>query len=164
MIKRLFSAGLAVLFILFTAGFNTAALAAVLSSQTPILVKAEKTISEANAQIGSNVNFVVVNAVKDQSGNVVLSEGASVNGVVTLLEPKKRIGRRASLAVTDFTTVLDNGREIKLTGRIDRISESRMARSIVLSALICPLFLLMRGAAPELQEGTLVRLYPASDS
>lgn len=163
MIKRLFSAVLAAFFVLFTAGFNTAVQAAVLSSETPILVKAEKIISEDTVKEGSNVKFTVVNAVTDQNGSVVLEEGAPVKGVVTLLEPKKRIGRRASIAVTNFTAVLNNGSKIDLTGRIDRISESRMARSIVLSVLICPLFLLMRGAAPEIQEGTQVKLYPAAD-
>jgi|GEM_PF-4030281 len=163
MIKRLFSAGLAVLFIFFTAGFDTAAAADVLYSQTPILVKAEKTISEDTVKEGSNVKFIVVNAVEDQNGNVVLEEGAPVKGVVTLLEPKKRIGRRASITITNFTAVLNNGGKIDLTGRIDRTSESRMVRSIVLSALICPLFLLMKGAAPEVQKGTQVTLYPADN-
>ena len=167
MIKKLFSVSLTALLTLFFTGFNTVASAqyyeAVLSSKTPVLIQSDGTVSEETNKSGDTVNFHIVNSVKDSYGNVILSPGTPVKATVTRLEPKNRIGRPAELSISGFTTTLYNGKQIAFQGNINKKSESRMARSIVLSALLCPLFLLMKGAAVELPAGVQTTVYPAVD-
>lgn len=169
MIKKLFSVSLTALLALFFTGFNTIASAqyyenqVVLSSKTPVLIQSDSTISGDTNKSGDIVNFHVVNSVKDSYGNIILSQGTPVKATVTRLEQKNRIGRPAELSIAGFTTTLYNGKQIAFQGSINKKSESRMARSIVLSAILCPLFLLMKGAAVELPAGIQTTVYPAVD-
>lgn len=170
MIKKLFTVCLTGLLSVFMIGFNTVASAQyynspapVLSSKTPVLIQSDNTVSAATNKSGDLIKFHVVNTVKDSYGNIVLNQGTPVTATITRLEAKNRIGRPAELAVAGFTTTLSNGKKIALNGSVDKKSESRMARSIVLSALICPLFLLMKGSAVELPAGTQTTVYPSVD-
>ncbi len=163
MIKRLFSLCLTVLLASFVLGFNVSASAFELSSKTPILIQSDSTISAETNKSGDNVNFHIVNVVRDTNGNIVFPAGTPVKAAITRLEPKNRIGRPAELSVAGFTSTLYDGRQVAFSGSINKKSESRMARSIVLSALICPLFLLMKGTAVELPAGVQTTVYPAVD-
>ena len=165
MIKKFFSICSAVLILTAASGFNNAASASVytLSSKTPVLIQSEKNISETANKTGDTVTFRTVNTVRDEYGFTLIPSGTKVEGKITMLEQKKRIGRKAEIAVSNFSAVLENGKRVYFTGEIKKASKSRMKRSIVLSVLVCPLFLLMKGAEAELPAGSQMTIYPAAN-
>ena len=163
MIKKLLSISLIALLTLFSTGFDAIAQAAQLSVNTPVLIQSNSNISEATNRTGDIVDFHVVNPIKDSNGNVIIAANTPVKASIVRLEEKKRIGRPTNLTISGFTTVATNGKPIVLNGSINKKSVSRMKRSIVLSALLLPFFLLMKGAAVELPAGFQINVYPAGD-
>lgn len=160
--KKIFSLTLTALLTLFMVGLNTNAKAVVLTSKTPIIIQSDTTISEETHKAGDTVKFHVVNAVVDKKRNVVIPAGTPVYGKVVKLEEKKTIGRPTELNLSHFQIQLKNGRVIKLKGGIYRRSESRIKRSIALSAAM-PLFLFMKGAGVTLPACSQLTVYPIAD-
>ena len=163
MIKKIFIMSFAILMTSICIGFNEKVSALELSSKVPILIQSDSSISEATNRSGDMVKFHVVNSVKDINGNVILAAGAPVQATIIRLENKKRLGRPTSLNIGGFSTILSNGKAISLSGSINKKSESRMVRSIALSAVLLPFFLLMKGAEVELPAGSQTTVYPAMD-
>ena len=88
--------------VLSSAGFIT------LLSGTPIRLRLGKTISSATAHVGDVVDLEVEEDVL-ADGLCVIPEGATVVGLVTEAEPKKRMGHNGKLALSiNFVRLRDN--------------------------------------------------------
>ena len=116
-----------------------------LPAHTPIIIRCTDTITTKDVVSGGTVNFSVLNNVKNESGTVLIRAGAPVTAQITFASNKGMIGKSGVLTITDFHTNAVDGTYIPLSGSISANPDDKMTLSIVLSVLICPLFLLMKG-------------------
>lgn len=68
------------------------------------------------------------------------------------------------MAITDFHTTAVDGTYIPLSGSVSAKPDDKMTVSIVLSVLICPLFLLMKGDEAQVPAGTTKTAYTITDT
>lgn len=134
-----------------------------LVAHTPIVIRSVETISTKDIVNGSIVNFEVVSDVRDNSGNILIKSGTPVTAQITFSKPKGRIGKSGKVTVEDFHTTATDGTYIPLSGSISAKPDDKMVLSIVLSAVICPLFLLMKGNEAQVPAGTTKTVYTVSD-
>jgi hypothetical protein len=80
---------------------------------TPIRVKLGRTISSANAKVGDQVDFEVLDEVVVEGFSLV-RKGAMAIGVVTEAEPKRRLGRGGKLSVSIISVRLTNDEKADL--------------------------------------------------
>lgn len=126
---------------------------------TPIEIKAINTLSTENLKVGDRVNFVVNKDVLSTTGNVLIKKDALVYGEVTSITPKSKIGKSAILNIGDiYTTSIDE--EIITSHSLLTIKpKNKIAKSVTLSTLVCPLFLLMKGKEAILEKGEIKTIY-----
>lgn len=134
-----------------------------LSAHTPIIIRCTETISTRNVVSGGAVYFAVVSDVKDSSGNILIKAGAPVTAEISFAKSKGMIGRSGEVTVNDFHTTAVDGTYIPLSGSVSAKPDDKMTLSIVLSVLICPLFLLIKGDEAQLTAGTTKTAYTVSD-
>lgn len=130
-----------------------------LAAHTPIMIRCEETITTKDVVSGSTVNFSVVSDVKDSSGNVLIKAGTAVTAQISFAKDKGMIGKSGQLTVSDFHTTAVDGTYIPLSGSVSANPDDKMTLSIVLSVLICPLFLLMKGEEARMTAGTTKTAY-----
>ncbi len=135
----------------------------VLQAHTPILIKCEETITTKNIVTGGTVNFSVVADVKDSNGNILIKAGAPVTAQISFAKDKGMIGRSGEVTISDFHTNAVDGTYVPLSGSVSAKPEDKMTLSIVLSVLICPLFLLMKGEEAQLPAGTQKTAYTIAE-
>lgn len=135
---------------------QTSAFAA--TSNLAVNLSANKTISAESQVAGNTVYFTVANDVKDSQGNVEIKANTQASGTVTEVSPMRRIGRSAYITIDKITTESTNGSTVNLKA-ISIQKKHVMVRSIVLSVLIIPLFLLMHGPEAEIPQGSVVTTY-----
>ena len=116
-----------------------------LSAQTPVIIASVEEISTENIKSGDVVNFKIANDVNDTNGNILIKAGTPVSAKITFVKSKLRIGRSGEITISDFNTKAVDGTYVPLSGTVSEKAHNKMTLSIVLSAVICPLFLLMRG-------------------
>lgn len=134
-----------------------------LPAHTPIIIRCVDTITTKNIVSGGTVNFAVVADVKDYNGNILIKAGAPVTAQISFSKDKGMIGRSGELTVTDFSTTAVDGSYVALSGSVSAKPDDKMTSSIVLSVLICPLFLLMKGDEAQLTAGTQKTAYTVTD-
>jgi hypothetical protein len=79
-----------------------------LANGTPVHLKLGKTISTASAHVGDVVELHVAEEVVED-GLAVIPIGATATGIVTEVEPRKRLGRGGKLALSiHFVRLSDN--------------------------------------------------------
>lgn len=132
---------------------------ATLAAHTPIMIRCDETITTNNIVNGSTVNFSVINDVKDRNGLILIKSGTPVTAQISFVKDKGMIGRSGELTVTDFHTTAVDGTYIPLSGSVSAKPNDKMVCSIVLSVLICPLFLLMKGEEAQLSAGSTKTAY-----
>lgn len=126
----------------------------ILPAHTPILIRCDETITTKDVVSGGMVKFSVLNDVKASNDNVVIKAGTPVTAQISFSKDKGMIGRSGQLTISDFHTTAVDGTYIPLSGSVSANPDDKMTLSIVLSVLICPLFLLMKGDEAKLAEGT----------
>ena len=134
-----------------------------LSAHTPIVIRCVDTITTKEIVSGGTVNFAVVADVKDANGNVLIKSGAPVTAQISFSKSKGMIGRSGEITVTDFSTTAVDGTYVPLSGSVSARPDDKMTMSIVLSVLICPLFLLMKGEEAVVPSGTQKTAYTVAD-
>lgn len=85
----------------------------ILLNNTPVRVKLVKTISSADARVGTAVEFEVLDDIFVQ-GIPVLIKGSKAGGVIAIAEPKKRFGRAGILAFSITSVRLADGEQAHL--------------------------------------------------
>ena len=134
-----------------------------LAAHTPIVIRCVDTITTKDIVSGGTVNFAVVADVKDGNGNILIRAGAPVTAQISFSKSKGMIGRSGEVTVTDFSTTAVDGTYIPLSGSVSARPDDKMTMSIVLSVLICPLFLLMKGEEAQVSAGTQKTAYTVTD-
>ncbi len=135
-----------------------------LPANTPVILKNRNTISTKFIVNGTSVPFTVADDVKDETGTVLIKAGTPASAKITFVEYKKAIGRSGEIQISDFHTTAVDGSYVPLSGTLSSNPDNRMVLSIVLSAVICPLFLLMEGREAEVSAGTTKTVYTAIDT
>jgi hypothetical protein len=136
---------------------------------TPVRLRLSRTISSANEQVGSEVNFEVLDEVKVNS-IVVIPKGNLALGTVTDAEHKRTMGRAGRLQVNIDSVRLADGEKAALKateggkagGHVGAMTGAMVATSIVLWPA-APLFLFMHGKDMTIPEGTEVTAYINGD-
>ena len=131
----------------------------VLPAHSPIIMRCDETISASNIHSGSSVNFSVVNDVKDEKGMILIKAGTPVSAQVVFAEDKGMIGRSGRITISDFHTTAVDGTYIPLSGSVSAQPDDKMVLSVVLSVVVCILFLLMRGQDANIAAGTTKTAY-----
>lgn len=134
-----------------------------LPAHTPIIIKCTETISTKNVVSGGTVNFAVLSDVKDNNGDILIKAGTPVTAEISFARSKGMIGRSGEVTVNDFHTTAVDGTYIPLSGSVSAKPDDKMTLSIVLSVLVCPLFLLIKGDEAELTTGTAKTAYTVAD-
>ena len=135
-----------------------------ISAHTPIVIRCSETISTKDIVNGGEVNFTVLNDIKNPNGNILIKAGAPVTAQISFSRSKGMIGRSGELTITDFHTTAVDGTYIPLSGSVSAKPDDKMTASIVLSVLICPLFLLMKGDEAQVPVGTTKTAYTITDT
>ncbi|HEV2135089.1 MAG TPA: PEGA domain-containing protein, partial [Terracidiphilus sp.] len=127
------------------------------------------TISSADAKVGQEVPFEVVEEVK-VDGIVVIPKGAIAMGTVTEAQPKRRMGRGGKLNVNiSYVRLADQEkaalRAVKDSqggGHVGAMTGAIVATSIVFFPA-APLFLFMHGKDITIPQGTEITAYVEGD-
>ncbi len=135
----------------------------VLPAHTPITIRCSETISTKDVVSGGTVNFTVVSDVKDENGNILIKANAPVTATISFVRTKDLVGRSGEVTVSDFHTRAVDGTYVPLSGSVSAKPDEKIVLSVVLSVLICPLFLLMKGDEAQVQAGTTKAAYTISD-
>lgn len=134
-----------------------------LPAMTPLIIRATETISTRDIVSGSIVSFAVVSDVKDKNGNVLIKAGAPVTAQISFSKKKSFVGISGDLTVSDFHVTAVDGTYVPLVGNVSQKGEDKIVLSVVLSVLICPFFLFMKGEDAQLPAGTTKPAYTATD-
>lgn|SRR5574344_545837 len=134
-----------------------------LSAHTPIMIRCEETISTRAVVSGGTVTFSVLADVRADNGLVLIKAGTPVTAEITFAKKKGMIGKSGQLTVSDFHTTAVDGTYVPLSASVSSQPDDNMTTSVVLSVLICPLFLLMKGDEAQVPAGTTKTAYTAAD-
>lgn len=134
-----------------------------LSAHTPIMIRCDETITTKDIVTGTIVNFSVVSDIKSDNGIVLIKAGTPVTATITFASSKGMLGKSGTISVSDFHTTAVDGTYIPLSSSISANPDDKMTLSIVLSLLVCPLFLLMKGDDAQVTQGTVKAAYTITD-
>ncbi len=136
---------------------------------TPVKLRLSQTISSAEAKVGQEIPFEVVEDLSvDQV--VVLPKGATAIASVTAAQSKRSMGRGGKLDVTiSYARLKDNekvalraSQENKGGGHIGAMTGAMVATSIVFFPA-APLFLFIKGKDVTIPQGTEVTAFVEGD-
>jgi hypothetical protein len=136
-----------------TPGTSALAQTITLGDGTPIHVKLGRTLSSANAKVGDEVDFEVLNDVV-VDGFSLVRKGATATGFVTEAEPKKRLGRGGKLSVSIVYVRLTNDEKADLRSVKEVKGSSSTAGAV---------FPMMFGKDVEFSQGTEFIAYVNGD-
>lgn len=141
----------------------------ILQSGTPVKLLLQENLSSADATLGQQVAFEVVDDVV-VNGYVLISHGALAKGTVTEAQPKRRMGRAGKLNVNIDYAVMTDGEHALLSAVKDAKGDGRGAAvttGVVATAIVffpaAPLFLLMHGKDVRIPEGTQITAFTNGD-
>lgn len=141
----------------------------ILVEGTPVRMRITRTISSADAEVGQNVDFEVLDTVR--VGNIVaIRRGATAIGTITEAQPKRRMGRGGKLNVNiDYVRLtnmeklpLRGIKEVKGGGRAGAMTGAMVVTGIVFFPA-APLFLFMHGKDITIPKGHEVTVYTNTD-
>jgi len=141
----------------------------ILQDGTPIRMRINRTVSSADARVGDQVDFEVLDAVK-VGDFVVVPQGGVALATVTEAQPKRRMGRAGKLNINIDSVRLFNGdkaplravKEVKGGGHVGAMTGAIVATSIVFFPA-APLFLFMHGKDITIPKGTEITAYVNGD-
>lgn len=136
---------------------------------TPVKLRLSQTISSADARVGQEVPFEVIEEVKVDD-LVILPKGATAIGTVTEANPKKSMGRAGKLNVSITYARLSDQEKVALRA----VKESKggghvgaMTGAIVATSLVffpaAPLFLFVHGKDITIPQGTEITAFVEGD-
>jgi len=142
---------------------------AVLQDGTPVRLRLNRTLSSADAKVGDNVDFEVLDEIK-VGDVIVIARGATALGTVTEAQAKKRMARGGKLNVNiDHVRLVNNEkvalRAVKETqggGHTGAMTGAMVATGIVFFPA-APLFLFMHGKDITIPKGTEITAYVNGD-
>ncbi len=136
---------------------------------TPVKLRLSQTISSADAKVGQEVPFEVVEEVKVDDA-VVLPKGATAIGTVTEAEPRRHMGRGGKLNVNiSYARLADQekaalraNKDTQGGGHVGAMTGAMVATAIVFFPA-APLFLFMKGKDITIPQGTEITAFVDGD-
>jgi hypothetical protein len=136
---------------------------------TPVKLRLSQTVSSADAKVGQEIPFEVVEDVQTD-GVTVLSKGATAIATVTEAQPKRRMGRGGKLNMNISYARLANQQKVALRavkeaqggGHVGAMTGAIVATSIVFFPA-APLFLFMHGKDITIPQGTEITAFVDGD-
>lgn len=138
----------------------------ILADGTPVRVRLNRNLSSAEARVGDQVDFDVVEDIL-ANGVVIIQRGSKVLGTITDAAPKARMGKAGRLTVSiDYArSVL--GEKIALRAVKENREGADSADANILDAatsiVTAPLSLFMKGKDTTIPKGTDVTAYVHGD-
>src|SRR3984885_14575322 len=136
---------------------------------TPVKLRLSQTISSANAQVGQEIPFEVVEEIKVDNV-VVLPKGAVAIGTVTECNPKKSMGRAGKLNLNISYARLADQEKVALRATQDNKGGGHvgaMTGAMVATAIVffpaAPLFLFVHGKDITIPQGTEITAFIEGD-
>ena len=121
-----------------------------------------ESLNSATNNVDDPVRFEVTEDVKSGDA-IVVPKGSTAVGHVVEVEPKRRMGRAGKVNFTiDHVKAVD-GSNVRLRASTTRKGEDRTGAVIIGSAVLSPLFLIMRGKDIEIPKGTPFTAYVDGD-
>jgi hypothetical protein len=144
---------------------TTQAKAFVLLDGTPIKLRLTRNVSSADAHVGDNVDFEVLEEVK-VNDVIVISKGGTAIGTVTEAQPKRRMARGGKVDLTiDYARLLDDEKaalravkEAKGGGHTGAMTAGIVATGLLLWPA-APFFLFMHGKDITIPKGAEITAY-----
>lgn len=140
-----------------------------LQDGTPVKLRLNRNLSSADAKIGEQVDFEVLEDIK-VSELVIIPKGGVAIGTVTEAQAKRRMGRGGKLNVTIDYARLTSGEKAALRAVKEVAGGSHtggMTAGIVATSLIvwpaAPFFLFMHGKDITIPKGTEITAYINGD-
>lgn len=131
-------------------------------AHTPIVIKNKNTISSYDIESGECVKFNTVSNIKSKTGGILIRANSPVEATISF-KRAKMIGKPGQLTISDFHVTAADGTYIPLSSSVSIKADDSTALSIVLSVLVCPLFLMMKGDEAEIAPGTTKTVYTVDD-
>jgi hypothetical protein len=140
-----------------------------LQDGTPIRLRINRNLSSADAQVGENVDFEVLDDLR-VDGLLVIPRGSAAMATVTAAQPKRRMARGGKLSVNIDYVRLANGekapvrgvKDLKGGGHTGAMTGAMVATGIVFFPA-APLFLFMKGKDITIPKGHEVTVYINGD-
>jgi hypothetical protein len=136
---------------------------------TPVKLRLSQTISSANAKVGQQIPFEVVEEIKVDDA-VVLPKGAVAIGTVTDCNPKKSMGRAGKLNLNISYARLADQEKVALRATQDNKGGGHvgaMTGAMVATAVVffpaAPLFLFIKGKDITIPQGTEITAFIEGD-
>ena len=137
----------------------------VLEDSTPVKLRINRTVSSADAHVGDNVDFEVLEDVS-VNGVLVIPKGGLAVATVTAAQSKRRMARGGKLDINiDYVRLLDGEKaalravkEVKGGGHTGAMTGGIVATSLVFFPA-APFFLFMHGKDITIPKGTEVTAY-----
>jgi PEGA domain len=136
---------------------------------TPVRLRLSQTISSANAKVGQEIPFEVVEEIKVDDV-VVLPKGATAIGTVTECNPKKSMGRAGKLNLNITYARLADQEKVALRATQDNKGGGHvgaMTGAMVATAVVffpaAPLFLFIHGKDITIPQGTEITAFVEGD-
>ncbi|MBR1616888.1 hypothetical protein IJ670_01935 [bacterium] len=161
--KKIVVSALLCTFLFFNAPFASAAVG-IIEARTPVNLKTAGIFSTQTLKTGDSVKLYVNGDIKDSEGNILIKSQSPATGKVLSSVDRGKVGRPGKISIGEFQATAIDGSQIALTGTLDYEAESRMKRSIVLSAVIIPFFLFMKGKSAEIPAGTIKTCYTVKEA
>ncbi len=128
-----------------------------LADGTSVKLKFKQTVSSKTAEKNDPIEFEVVEDVR-VGNRVVIAKGATAKGVVTDVQRSGMLGRKGKLDISVKEVDLASGERIAL--RANQSSGGGTSGGVIaVSAIINPLFLLLKGKSVTYEAGTEVNAF-----
>jgi len=134
----------------------------VLPEGAPIKVAVVKEVTSKEAKPNDPVEFTVTEDLVI-NGQVIVRTGTPAIGSVINAEKKGYMGKSGKLAVQVESTTTSDGQRLKLRAAKGREGDDKTTSTMVLSTLISPAFLFMKGSEAKIAPGTVVTVYAAEE-
>jgi hypothetical protein len=136
---------------------------------TPVKLRISQTISSADAKVGQEIPFEVIEDV-DVDGLPVIPKGSTAIGTVTDSSPKRSMGRAGKLDISISYARLSDQEKVALRavkdtkggGHVGAMTGAMVATSIVFFPA-APLFLFIHGKDISIPQGTEITAFVQGD-
>src|SRR5216684_7502933 len=141
----------------------------VLEEETPVRLRLNRTISSADAHVGDNVDFEVLDDIT-VNGTLVIPKGGLAFATVTEAQAKRRMARGGKLDINiDYVKLVSGDKaalravkDVKGGGHTGGMVGGMVATSLVFFPA-APFFLFMHGKDISIPKGTEITAYVSGD-
>jgi len=127
-------------------------------AKTVVVLETRKLLTAKKAKQGEVFEVVIQHDVLDANGEmVVFKAGTIALGTVTGVTKNRSLGRPGTLSISVDAVEATDGYDVPVTLNFSEEGENRQAAAVGIGALLFFPALLIKGEAPELPAGTLLR-------